>query len=252
MNKSKWLNIGALIALIFTLYVNYLANALPLNGYYTYQLSDMYPNLFVPAGITFSIWGVIYLGLLSFVFYRMFFIKPNERNAISDEISIYFILSCVANAGWLFSFHYLHIGISAAMMMVLLYSLVVIWQLIQKNNRSKWERYPISIYFGWICVATIASFTTVIVDNEWINSASTEVLLTLLMMTIAAGLAIYFVQKFKDVVFSLVFVWAFTGIFIKQQHAQPTISGYAMLLIVIIFLLAIMSVFKKKKKVRKK
>ena len=45
---------------------NYLANALPFNNKTTGQLSDQYPNLFVPAGITFSIWGIIYLLLLLF------------------------------------------------------------------------------------------------------------------------------------------------------------------------------------------
>ncbi len=30
----------------------------------TGELSDRYPNLFVPAGFTFAIWGLIYLLLL--------------------------------------------------------------------------------------------------------------------------------------------------------------------------------------------
>jgi len=29
----------------------------------TGDLSDLYPNLFTPAGLTFSIWGLIYLAL---------------------------------------------------------------------------------------------------------------------------------------------------------------------------------------------
>ncbi len=39
------------------LVMNYLANALPLNNKTTGELSDSFPNLFVPAGLTFSIWG---------------------------------------------------------------------------------------------------------------------------------------------------------------------------------------------------
>jgi len=49
---------------------NAAANALPINGYNTGQLSDFYPNYFVPAGYAFSIWGVIYLLALGFVIYE--------------------------------------------------------------------------------------------------------------------------------------------------------------------------------------
>lgn len=60
------LNIGALVAVLL---VNWLANALPLNGKETGQLSDQYPILTVPAGYAFAIWGLIYLGLISFALY---------------------------------------------------------------------------------------------------------------------------------------------------------------------------------------
>ena len=46
----------SLLALLATLYVNYLANALPLNGLTTGDISGMYDNAFVPAGLTFAIW----------------------------------------------------------------------------------------------------------------------------------------------------------------------------------------------------
>ena len=55
-------------ALVLTL--NTLANALPINGMNTGEVSALYPNLFVPAGFTFSIWGIIYLLLLGFVIFQ--------------------------------------------------------------------------------------------------------------------------------------------------------------------------------------
>ena len=55
--------VKALVAITYLTMIvtNYLANALPLNGRSTGDISDAYPSLFTPAGITFSIWGVIYL-----------------------------------------------------------------------------------------------------------------------------------------------------------------------------------------------
>ncbi len=56
-----------IVAFIAVLVVNYLAVSLPLGGMTTGALSDLYPNLFTPAGLTFSIWGLIYLALFGFV-----------------------------------------------------------------------------------------------------------------------------------------------------------------------------------------
>ena len=67
MIKYKILAISNFLAVIITIVINSLANIIPFNGKYTGELSDQIPNLFVPAGLTFSIWGVIYLLLIGFV-----------------------------------------------------------------------------------------------------------------------------------------------------------------------------------------
>ena len=64
---SLWLAGLNLLGFLFTVAVNGLANALPINDITTGELSDMYPNLFVPAGLTFAVWGVIYILLAVFV-----------------------------------------------------------------------------------------------------------------------------------------------------------------------------------------
>jgi hypothetical protein len=61
------LNIGALVAVLL---VNWLANALPLNGKDTGQISDQYPILTVPARYAFAIWSLIYVGLTGFAIYQ--------------------------------------------------------------------------------------------------------------------------------------------------------------------------------------
>jgi len=76
------------------LVMNYLANSLPLNNKTTGELSDSFPNLFVPAGITFSIWGIIYLLLLIFIVFQ-FTAKGQE---VSADIGWLFAVSCALNA----------------------------------------------------------------------------------------------------------------------------------------------------------
>ena len=58
---SKWLKWVMLLALLAMLTVNALSSILPINGVTPKEVSDRYPNLFVPASLAFSIWGVIYI-----------------------------------------------------------------------------------------------------------------------------------------------------------------------------------------------
>ena len=70
MDSSKARKAAALVsvaAFVLMLTMNGMANALPLNGVTTGQLSDEIPNLFVPTGFTFAIWGLIYALLLGYV-----------------------------------------------------------------------------------------------------------------------------------------------------------------------------------------
>lgn len=62
-SRLPLLAIGNVLAFVAVLVVNYLAVTLPIGGMTTGALSDLYPNLFTPAGITFSIRGIIYLFL---------------------------------------------------------------------------------------------------------------------------------------------------------------------------------------------
>ena len=59
-----------LAATVLTLVMNYLSNALPLFGNSNGEISDRLPNAFTPAGLTFSIWGVIFLGLIVFAVFQ--------------------------------------------------------------------------------------------------------------------------------------------------------------------------------------
>ena len=58
--------IMVILTTILTITVNGLANALPINGLGTGEISDRFNVYFVPAGYVFSIWGIIYIGIILF------------------------------------------------------------------------------------------------------------------------------------------------------------------------------------------
>lgn len=98
--KDSWLGalaVGNIIGFVIVLIVNYLAVSIPLGGMTTGQLADLYPNLFVPTALTFSIRGLIYLLLLGFVIWQAVDFFKKQSTGITKKVGMRFLLSCIAN-----------------------------------------------------------------------------------------------------------------------------------------------------------
>ncbi|MCK7539401.1 MAG: tryptophan-rich sensory protein [Marinilabiliales bacterium] len=142
--------------------MNYLANALPLNGKTTGELSDAYPNLFVPAGVTFSIWGVIYTMLVIFCVVQF----TTSQQAVISRMGWIFGISCIFNALWIVAWHYGRLPMSLILMLGLLVSLIWI-NIFIKDMPYGFFKAAFGIYLGWICIATIANVTALMVNYGW-------------------------------------------------------------------------------------
>lgn len=241
------------VAFIGVVVVNALANALPINGYNTGELSDMYPNLFVPAGFTFSIWGVIYLLLGLFIIYQLVvaFREASDpgvsgtsgaagrtggaaaagsySGGFLEKISLLFVVTSAANIGWVFAWHYALVGISLIAMLVLLISLMLIYLRLDIRKRQttaaeKWLVFvPFSVYFGWITVATIANVTALLVDLGWNGFGISEPVWTIVVIVVGTliGLAVLFSRQ--DIYYALVIEWAYFGILMKRIQSDGQI-----------------------------
>ena len=156
--KSKVTTLKVLVPLIFLamVIVNYLAQLLLINGVTPGQVSDSLPNLFAPAGLTFSIWGLIYLMLAVFSVYQFGFSKKTPESQSLDRVRLVFVISSLANIAWIFSWHYGNIPLSMLLMIVILISLIIINLTLDKKHLTRIEkvvfRLPFSLYFGWITV----------------------------------------------------------------------------------------------------
>ena len=63
----KLLQISNIVSTIIVFILNMMASMGMINNKTTGYLSDKLPNLFVPSGLTFSIWGLIYFLLFLFI-----------------------------------------------------------------------------------------------------------------------------------------------------------------------------------------
>jgi hypothetical protein len=249
MNKTvklKLLVTGNLIAFVATVIINSLANALPLNGLDTGELSDAIPNLFVPSGLTFSIWAVIYLLLLSFVVYQIVRSAQNSaKQEYLDQIGPWFMISCAANIAWIFAWHWQQIAVSLIIMLLLLASLLMIYLRlktgIEKVTKEKWFfiQLPFSVYLGWITVATIANVTALLVTAGWNGFGISEALWTVIVLIVAIGIGLAVLITRRDVGYTLVIIWAFLGIYLKRSSTIPQVQEVIVTSMVGIIVLAI-------------
>lgn len=216
----RYLNLILFVGMVV---MNYLANALPLNNNTTGALSDSYPNLFVPAGITFSIWGVIYLLLAIFSVVQF---SPRTRE-VAISIGWIFALSCIFNALWIVAWHYERLWISLFLMIGLLISLILINSITGKGS-SMIVKATFGIYLGWVCIATIANVTALLVSMGWSGGFLPEEVWTIIMIVVGAAIIAFSVKGFSNPWIGVAAVWAFTGIVIKQSGSYLTITVAAL------------------------
>jgi len=221
--------IRALVALSFLamVAVNALANLLPINGQTTGEVSNAYPNLFTPAGLTFGIWGIIYLLLAGFTLYYLGLFRGDHaksRSGLLDRVGLWFIVSSVANLAWVFAWHYHAIGWSMLLMALILFSLIMINLAIRREQFSWREqlfiRLPFSVYFGWITVATIANVAVLLVSLGWDRLGIADATWTILVIIVGLLIGGITAVRLRDLAYGLVLIWAYAGILIKHLSSQ--------------------------------
>ena len=236
MRLNKPTKILAGIAYIAMVVVNVLANALPINNRSTGAISDAYPNLFAPAGLTFAIWGIIYLLLAGYVFYQ-FINKDNKIEKLIQAINPLFIATSIANILWIFAWHYDFIGISVLIMLVLLISLIKIADIVNRKQFTSVEklflRTPFSIYFGWITVATIANITVFFVSIGWNGFGIADFVWTSIILLVGALIGILRMNKDNNIAYGLVLIWAYLGILLKHTSTSGFNGQYPSIIVTV-------------------
>lgn len=234
----KYLNLLLFAGMVV---MNYLANALPLNGKTTGALSDAYPNLFVPAGVTFSIWGVIYILLVTFCVIQF----TTSHQAVISRIGWLFGLSCIFNGLWIVAWHYERLPLSLILMLGLLVSLIWI-NIFIRDLPAGFIKAAFGIYLGWICIATIANVTALLVNFGWGGLGISEETWTIIMIAAGTLIVSLTVWRLDNPFIGLSVVWAFAGIMIKRQADYRVILVTAAIAAAIVAAVLVVIFFRKR------
>lgn len=258
MNKTKLLDGNLirqalnLVAILAAFGMNVLANVVPLNGLTIGEISNTFFKdvLITPANYAFAIWGLIYLGLISFGVYQV--LPAQRQNPHLHRMGYLLVVASLAQIAWVFFFQYQLFTLSLVAMLAILLPLIAIYLRVgvgqvRVSRKEKWFiHFPLSIYLAWISVATIVNVATTLYNLGWNGwGISAEVWTAIALMTGAAIASIVSIQR-ADIAFVLVIVWAFIAIAVRQRNI-PLIAIAAGGLAVVLVLLLLFSVVRRQK-----
>lgn len=236
----RWLNLLFYLGVIV---VNILSFTLPLGGNSTKAISDMYHTLLTPAGYAFAIWTVIYAGLGGFILYQ-FFSSPASGKWI-EAFSPAFIMSCLFNMAWLILWHYLYIEASLLAIIGLLAMLLIIYRHVAKLRTptlgQRWlVQVPFSLYAAWVTVATIVNVSIVLQKNNWDGWGLSPTAWAVIMLCVGAVLAVWASWPYSNIVYPLVFVWAYVAIAVEQRdNSRVFLTALTLAAILLVYAIAL-------------
>jgi hypothetical protein len=225
------------IAIATAFVVNVISNIFPAGGVNIGVISNtLFKDvLIIPANYAFAIWGLIYLGLFAFGIYQLL---PNQRQ---DEdlrrIGYWMAIASVAQCVWVYLFLYRLFAWSVVAMLLILIPLITIYLSLNVGIKTvsrgkKWYIHrPVSIYLGWISVATIVNVACALYAQGWNGWGISDQIWTVIMLLIATAIAGLIAIRGEDIVYPGVTVWALVAIAIKHGNI-PTLKTVAIFCVI--------------------
>lgn len=213
-------------------------------------ISDKYFTNVTPYDLTFVVWGVIFIGLFVYSIYQAL---PNQRNKkFLDAITIWYLFSCIANMMWLVLWVLDLIVATPIVMIVLLGSLIVLYLNLNLNlpedEDFTWQdRFfvylPLSVYFGWITVATIANIASFLVSLGVEELIIEGTMWAAILIIVAALLASFMLVLSKDLPFAIVILWGIFGIANNGDNISPEMGPIQIAFLVSLLMILICAAY---------
>jgi hypothetical protein len=242
LDADRLRQIITLAAILGSIAVNSFSNKFPPNGVNIGALSNTLFNSvqILPANYAFAIWGLIYIGLIAFGIYQL---QPAQRHSPRLRRMGYLLaLACLAQCVWIYLFLARLFPLSTIAMLGILAPLMVIYQRLgigqqHVSRRMLWlVDIPISVYLGWISVATIVNVAIALYSLNWNGWGLPSPVWTVIVMVVSAIIAALMLIRRSDRAYALVIVWALIAIAIRQA-STPLIAGAGVLLAIMLILL---------------
>jgi hypothetical protein len=248
----KKIRILAFLNFIFFLIACFTANITQLKILGLPSMADVsrkYDTVFTPMGVTFAIWGVIYLSLFAFTIYHLIKASKEDAQSVANHVLVkigyLFIINNLACTLWVFAFLNDWLLLSVVLMLIQLLALIFIfiklnlYDGIQSFENKLFTQFPLSIYFAWICVATIANISSYLVSSGWAAFGISNTNWAIALIFVVLGLSLFIILIKKNVFFGLVILWAIYGIILKREAVDASL--YHQMIVICYFVLGLIS-----------
>ncbi|HHP7245553.1 MAG TPA: tryptophan-rich sensory protein [Elainellaceae cyanobacterium] len=215
--------IVTLVSIISTFAVNALSNVVPINGLTIGEISNLEFGgvMIIPANYAFAIWGLIYLGLFAFGAYQMRLAQ--RENPRLQRGGYWLAIACLIQIVWVFLFLNRSFWLSVVAMIGILLSLIRYYVPLgigieKVSRRDRWLiDVPISIYLGWISVATVVNVASALYSVNWTGWGISESAWTIIMLWVTTAIAAVIAIRRIDIPYTCVIIWAFVAIAVRQS-----------------------------------
>jgi hypothetical protein len=117
-------------------------------------------TLIAPAGLAFSIWSIIYLGLVAYAIWQA--LPRQKADDRQRRLGYWIAASLLLNAAWILSVQFDQLWLSLPVIVALLVVLIRTFFICFSTRPKNWVETlvvdgTIGLYLGWVCVATAAN-----------------------------------------------------------------------------------------------
>lgn len=242
MSRDLRRQIAVVVSFVIVLAINAGANAIPINGQLTAEISDRFSVFVIPAGYVFAIWGLIYLLLAVFTIDQA---RPSRAtDPTLRRLGWLPVVAGALNATWVLLFQYEWFVLTVPIMIGLLVTLIAINAITFADRErlvgsARWTvRLPFSVYLGWITIATIANIAQTLQSVGVAVDPGIAPFVAAAVLVVGLAIALTFVWRFADVAYGLVVVWAYVGVAVKEA-GTPVVAATALGGAIVIALLVI-------------
>ncbi|MEM1032451.1 MAG: tryptophan-rich sensory protein [Myxococcota bacterium] len=210
-------------------------------------MSAEYRTLFTPAGYAFSIWGLIFFGLLLNGGYQLWVAirapaegppEPSYRATLFERLGPWLIVTNLANILWVVLWLSEYTAASVVTLATMVACLTrAMWRLDMATWDAPFEVisfvwWPLVTYAGWCAVAVLANLSAYLAKEGWVSGDS--VAWSTAMVAVATGYNLFLIWRRNLREHALVAVWALVAIASRQAEGDRTVHAVALAAAVIL------------------
>lgn len=229
-----------MLATVVNLVLNGLAGAGVLFGRDTGAVSDAATTPITPAGWTFAVWSVIFVGVAVTALWQAL---PAHRGARWDAIGVPLVVANVLNGLWQVPWLLERFGGAALVIAGILGALVWLYVRLDAMRLDGSELWalgvPTALWMTWLAFAAPLNWTVWLRSLGWVPTGALAVVAPVALVVAVGGVLGWLVSRTGDAAAVAVALWALLGIYAANGDATSIAGALAVAALLILGGLAV-------------